>query len=139
MAQLATCLYARLDPADDDDGRRRSARLYWSNAGHLPPVVLDPTGRARLLDGAVGVPIGVPGPARREHESVSLAQGSTVLLYTDGLVETRDGDIDVGLAQLVERVAAHDAADGPQALVDRLLAARTDLTDDVALLAVQLL
>lgn len=62
-----------------------------------------------------------------------------MLLSTDGLVETRDGDIDVALAQLVDRVAEHPPGAGPQALVGRLLVARADLTDDVALLAVQVL
>jgi serine phosphatase RsbU (regulator of sigma subunit) len=66
-----------------------------------------------------------------------MAPGTTVLLYTDGLVETRTGDIDSDVAALLRRVGRHDPADGPQVLIDALTADLTVLNDDVALLAVQ--
>jgi serine phosphatase RsbU (regulator of sigma subunit) len=68
---------------------------------------------------------------------ISVSAGSTVLLYTDGLVETRTGDIDDDLQQLLTRVARHRPEDGPQVLVDRLTSDLDVLADDVALLAVQ--
>ena len=139
MAQLATCIYARLQPPDGPEGRRRTPRLVWSNAGHLPPVVLAPDGTVRLLTGAIGVPIGVPATEQRTHQSSSVPVGTTVLLYTDGLIETRRGDIDCDVRRLLDLVATHRPADGPQALVDRVLSSRAELTDDVALLAVQVL
>ncbi len=139
MAQLATCIYARLQPADGPPGRRRTPRLVWSNAGHLPPVVLAPDGTVRLLTGEIGVPIGVPAPEHRTHQSSTVPVGTTVLLYTDGLIETRGGDIDCDVQRLLDLVGTHRPADGPQALVDRVLSSRAELTDDVALLAVQVL
>jgi len=139
MAQLATCVYARVQAADDSPGRRRTPRLRWANAGHLPPVLLTPDGLARLLPDAVSVPLGVPASERREHADLSLVAGSTLLLYTDGLVETRTGDIDSDLAGLLRAVSGHRPADGPQALVDRLTQGLDALTDDAAVLAIQVL
>jgi PAS domain S-box-containing protein len=138
MAQLATCIYARLQPVDSAPGRRGLPRLRWANAGHLPPVLLESDGTARLLDAIGSVPLGVPLEAARGQGDISLHPGSTVLLYTDGLVETRGGDIDDDLAALLDQVRRHRPADGPQALIDLLTAELDELNDDVALLAVQL-
>jgi serine phosphatase RsbU (regulator of sigma subunit) len=137
MAQLATCIYARLHPTDSRPGRRALPRLRWANAGHLPPILLTTDGHAELLDGRTSVPLGVPTTESRQHGDVSLQPGSTVLLYTDGLVETRRGDIDSDLQHLRHRVRNHRPSDGPQALVDRLTGDLDVLSDDVALLAVQ--
>jgi len=138
MAQLATCIYARLAPADGSDGRRRHSRLSWASAGHLPPVVQMADGSAHLLDAAVGVPIGVPGSVSRQGHSITLPAGSTLLLYTDGLVETRAADIDDDIATLLTKIRQHRPDDGPQALVDRVIGSGADLTDDVAVLAVRI-
>ncbi len=133
MAQLATCVYARLTTGHDD-----RPRLRWASAGHLPPVLLPATGPARLLTAPPGVPLGVPVAEPRAHTEVALDSGDTLVLFTDGLVESRRGDIDADLAQLLTHASTHDPGQGPAVLVDRLVAARTDLTDDVAVLAVQL-
>ncbi len=138
MAQLATCIYARLAPQDGPYGRRRHSRLSWASAGHLPPVLQLADGSAHLLDAAVGVPIGVPGSVSRLGHSITLAAGSTLLLYTDGLVETRTADIDDDIATLLAKVGQHHPDNGPQALVDRVIASGADLTDDVAVLAVRI-
>jgi len=138
MAQLATCIYARLAPEDGADGRRRHSRLSWASAGHLPPVLQLADGSAHLLDAAVGVPIGVPGSLSRQGHSITLPAGSTLLLYTDGLVETRTADIDDDTATLLTKVRQHQPDDGPQALVDRVIGGGADLTDDVAVLAVRI-
>lgn len=137
MAQLATCIYARLQPHDGIAGRRRTPRLRWANAGHLPPILLGRSGIARLLTDGLHVPLGVPDDDPRAQADVSLDPGDTLLLYTDGLVETRSGDIDSDVAGLLDTLRLHRSADGPQALVDRLTAGLAELTDDVAILAVQ--
>jgi len=109
--------------------------LCWSNAGHLPPVVLGPDGQVRLLRGGGGV----PSRETRAEGNVTLAPGSTLLLYTDGLVETRTGDIDSDIQRLLTNVAGHRPTHGPQALVDRLVIGSGDHSDDIALLAVHVL
>ncbi len=142
MAQLATCVYARVQPVDQPDGvyrRRRTPRLIWGSAGHLPPVLITPDGDARLLTEAAGVPLGVPVDEARRPADLSVTPGSTVLLYTDGLVESRGSDIDADLADLVDVVRGHLPHHGPQALVDRLTGRAGELDDDVAVLAAQVL
>lgn len=138
MAQLATCLYARLEPADERPGRRGSPRLRWANAGHLPAVLLPAEGPPRLLSGETSVPLGVPSLENRPQGDISLTPGTTLLLYTDGLVETRGGDIETDLEHLLELVGRHRPAEGPQALIDRLTSDLGALADDVAILAVQI-
>ena len=139
LAQLATCFYAKLEWVHALPGGDRSARLSWSNAGHLPPIVLDPQDRARLLDMGTDVPIGVPFVGAREQHETVLAAGSTLLLYTDGLVETRAGDIRSDVDRLVAQVDGQPASGCPKSLVDQLLAGLSELSDDVALLAVKIL
>ncbi|MGY1744746.1 SpoIIE family protein phosphatase [Blastococcus sp. SYSU D00695] len=136
---LATAAVARLEQTDDEL-RRGLTRLRWANAGHLPPLVLRP-------DGSVGEPaswlgdllLGVDsGTARREYELV-LERGSTVLLYTDGLVERRDSDLDAGIRRLRETLA--ELAHLPlEQLLDEVLERLVDgrPEDDVALVAVRL-
>jgi GAF domain-containing protein len=129
---LATALVSRVDRTDD--GRRV---LSWSNAGHPPPLLRTPDGRIEVLASKPDLLVGLD-PARQRHtHSVDLAPGSTVLLYTDGLVERRRTDLDAGIAQLT----AHFAADGGGSLddlLDLLLeGVRGSTDDDVALLAVR--
>ncbi|MFE9425372.1 SpoIIE family protein phosphatase [Kitasatospora sp. NPDC006697] len=103
-ALLATCIYAVYDPA--------TARLTMAKAGHIPPVLVSPErpgparsggplpgGRGQVLELPSGAPLGVGGVA---FESMELAvpEGSVLALCTDGLVESRDKDLDVGLGRL---------------------------------------
>ena len=141
MAQLATCVYARLQPgpaaaaaAEGCTGRE----LRWANAGHLPPVLLPRAGPARLLSDVLDVPLGVPALGARVESAAGLEPGDTLLLYTGGLVETRSGDIECDVDRLRQRVSGHRPEDGPQVLVDLLTDGLSDLTDDVAVLAIQL-
>ncbi len=132
---MATALLAELGPGPDG-----GTALRWASAGHPPPVLLTPDGRATLLDSVpANLMLGVdPHLPRTDHGTV-LAPGSTVLLYTDGLVERRDRDIDEGTAALVDAVA--DCAGLPlDELCDRVLARLflPDAEDDVAVLAVRL-
>src|SRR4051794_11446279 len=102
LATMASVLVARLEQTDDERARGVT-RLRWSNAGHLPPVVRAPGGQVEVLSAPrAELLLGVlPGAARSEHVA-TLEQGSTVLLYTDGLVERHDQVFDVG----VDRLAA---------------------------------
>jgi PAS domain S-box-containing protein len=137
MAQLATCVYGRLElpGADGTPGR-----LRLSNAGHLPPVLRSADGSVRLLDAGVSLLVGAAlGTAREEVEEL-LEPGSLLVLYTDGLVEHRGRDLDEGLAAL--RAAVADApGDSAEAVCEHLLRRLTDasLDDDVALLVVRVL
>ncbi|MGY1604046.1 SpoIIE family protein phosphatase [Geodermatophilus sp. SYSU D00815] len=132
---MATCLVARLEK--DDGGR---TRLRWSNAGHLPPIVLDADGAVTVLDGGTfDLLLGVAPDTERCDHVAEIERGATVLLYTDGLVERRDRDIDAGTAELVE--VLRECAGLPLAeLCDRVLTRLflPDTEDDVALLAVRL-
>ncbi len=111
-----------------------SAVLQWSNAGHPPPVLLHPDGRAELLDREPDLLLGLlPSTLRTDHE-VDLPVGSTVVLYTDGLVERRDQLLDDGLARLRDTLAELPHL-SPQQLADALLERLARAAeDDVALL-----
>ena len=135
LGTMATALVAQL--TQDATGW---ARMRWASAGHPSPVVLAPDGTARVLDAAtVDLLLGVDPSQRRHDRAAELAPGSTVLLYTDGLVERRDRDIDAGTADLVEVLG--DLAGLPlDELCDQLLERLflPDAEDDVAVLALRL-
>jgi PAS domain S-box-containing protein len=137
MAQLATCVYGRLLPVED------GALLRYANAGHLPPVVQRRTGEVEVLDGGKSVLIGAPGGASeggRPDGSAFIPRGATLILYTDGLVEDRETDVDAGVARLCSLIAGHDPALGVSTLCDRLLdeLLTGPRTDDAAVIAVQI-
>ncbi len=130
--RMATCLYAVYDPV--------THRLTVTNTGHPPPVLLHPNGRAEVLNVPPGAPIGV-GEVDFEAVELDAPPGATLLLYTDGLVESRQRDVWTGIEQLRERlsVAAHLSAldDLPplEALCDDVLDILEveDQDDDIAL------
>lgn len=136
IATLATALVARVEePAvPPSDGARI---LRWSNAGHPPPLLLQPDGTATLLERPANLLLGVAPETPRGHHTIALQPGATVLLYTDGLVEHRDATLDDGLDRLL--AVAPDLASSPVSeLCDEILVRmEPDLTDDVALLAVR--
>nr|WP_245771765.1 SpoIIE family protein phosphatase [Actinacidiphila guanduensis] len=125
----ATCLYAVYDPV--------SGCCSLARAGHPPPAVVRPDGSAEFLDLPAGPPLGLGGLPFEARE-VELPEGSLLALYTDGLVESREYDVDVGLESLRQALVAgeenlEDLCDG---VVARLLA--THRTDDAALLLARL-
>jgi PAS domain S-box-containing protein len=85
---LATCVYAVYDPV--------TKRCTFANAGHLPPVLVEPGEDALLLEVPPGMPLGVGGEPFEEVE-VELPDGALLALYTDGLVESREHPLDEGL------------------------------------------
>jgi PAS domain S-box-containing protein len=130
--QMATVLYLAFEPD------RSKVRL--ASAGHVPPLLVGPDGKAAFLDGAPDPPLGVFETPSHSEVEIALEPGSTLILYTDGLVEQRGVSIDVGLEIL--RAAATDPGDDPKALCDRLLKAMLEVhepRDDVALLALRAL
>ncbi len=136
MPTIATATFAHAAPYDD--GGSGAWRLTWSSAGHPPLLVRRPDGAAEMLPAAHNdVLLGLAESTRTQHEML-LPRGSTVLAYTDGLVERRHEPLDDGLARLVAAVAT-----GPtdvEALCDHVLSATDDgdRDDDVAILAVTL-
>ncbi|MFB9516478.1 SpoIIE family protein phosphatase [Streptomyces purpureus] len=122
---LATCVYAVYDPV--------TRRCTFANAGHLPPVLVEPGEEALMLDVPPGMPLGVGGEPFEEVE-VELPEGALLALYTDGLVESRDHPLDEGLNAF--RRALTDHARPLEDVCDRVL---TTLDtghgeDDIALL-----
>jgi serine phosphatase RsbU (regulator of sigma subunit) len=135
MADLATVVYARLHRRPDG-----SADLTYANAGHPPPLVLLPDGTTRALASGASTMIGVPGEQRRNEAVEHLPLGSALLMFTDGLVERRGGDIEEELSQLAVQAAELWQRSTPQELCDALIATvrRSDQTDDAAALVVHL-
>ena len=134
LGAMATVLVARLAAADDGP-----LLLRWSNAGHLPPLVVGPDGAQQVLS-APGLMLGVDPTATRADAEVVLEPGSTVLLYTDGLVERRDQVFDEGIEQLQRALAGlrqRPVEDLSDALLAGMLPAER-AEDDVALVAVRL-
>ncbi|TFV67882.1 UNVERIFIED_ORG: PAS domain-containing protein [Bacillus sp. AZ43] len=134
VAPMATMVYARaLRPAEPG----APWRLQVANAGHPPVLVRTPAGAVRVLSEVTGMLVGVDATSRRETVTVDLPPGSTLLAYTDGLVEQPGADLDQGIAELCHRIAAAPAAAGPRRLCDAAVSGGLDGRDDVALLAVR--
>jgi serine phosphatase RsbU (regulator of sigma subunit) len=134
---LATAAVARLERGDDDPPGQWT-RLRWASAGHPPPILLHPDGTVSVLGGKYGdLLLGVDPTTERIESVAALEPGTTVLLYTDGLVERRESTIDAGMDRLVEQLRA--LAGSPldhlcDALLEGML--RDTPQDDVALVAV---
>ncbi|WP_282693892.1 SpoIIE family protein phosphatase [Streptomyces sp. CC208A] len=130
-APLATALLTAL--------RRRADGtwlLTWSNAGHPPPLVVPAHGAVRHLFGAVDPPLCVAPDLPRTTRAHVLRPGDTLLLYTDGLIETPSAPIDEGLRRLVAEAARCRGRPLPDLL--RVLQDLSDHRDDTAMLAFRL-
>ncbi|MEV5151857.1 SpoIIE family protein phosphatase [Streptomyces werraensis] len=132
---LATLILARVE-GDPDTG---PWTLRWASAGHPPPLLLSPNGTACYLEAGQGLLLGTGpvGGAGRPDATHPLEPGSTLLLYTDGLVETPGSDLGTGLDRL--RRHALTLVDEPlDRLCGKVLAhLPPGSTDDVALLALR--
>ncbi|MEV6172474.1 SpoIIE family protein phosphatase [Streptomyces sp. NPDC051954] len=121
----ATCLYAIYDPV--------SRNCTVARAGHPPPALIHPDGSVEFPDVPAGPPLGLGG-LPFETVDLELDEGSRLVLYTDGLVEDRERDIDVGLELL--RAALEQAGESPEdtcrVVLDSRLTVRS--SDDIALI-----
>jgi PAS domain S-box-containing protein len=135
--ELVTLLYGVLDP--------RRGVLVWSNAGHPPPLLIGRGEPRAVSASADGTPLGVPSV--RQEATMQLAPGDCLLLFRDGVVESRTRPVGEGVDALLKIVADRDATSGfgPEAgsaddLVGRVLTGMLgtrDAEDDATLLAVR--
>jgi serine phosphatase RsbU (regulator of sigma subunit)/anti-sigma regulatory factor (Ser/Thr protein kinase) len=129
---MATMIFGVLDA--------ETGNFCYVNAGHPPPLLLSPENEARFLESGHGPPVGSLPTARYTETNAELSPGSTLLLYTDGLVEDRTTPLDEGLSRLSEAAVEGPGEDleGFCSHVMRCVIGTTPCNDDVALLAVQL-
>ncbi len=128
---MVTLLYAVVDP----DGHT----VQVASAGHPPPLLLDPGGRPTFVEAPAGSPLGVARYSAYEESVTTLDPSSTLLLYTDGLVEGPELPLGQGLERL--RSSMEDGPREPEALCQAVLDSldvRVGFSDDLALLALQL-
>ncbi|NEC53987.1 SpoIIE family protein phosphatase, partial [Actinospica acidiphila] len=129
---FATAVIARFHPDD--------RTLTWAAAGHPPPVLRLPDGEVRTLDAKPGAMLGIPLSQDIPDHTERLAPGSTLALYTDGLVERRAQGIDPGIERLGSALASFDRAELDTDLEDaadrvlRPLLSDSERDDDVCLL-----
>ncbi|WDN56012.1 PP2C family protein-serine/threonine phosphatase [Streptomyces clavuligerus] len=127
IGRLSTCLYATFNVY--------GSTISIASAGHPPPILIHPDGHAAVLDIPTGPPLGT-GHGGYTTRTLTVPPGSTLLLYTNGLVQTRNTDITTGTENL-RRHAATLATARPGTLCDDILATLGpgDAQDDIALLA----
>ncbi|WP_346620694.1 GAF domain-containing SpoIIE family protein phosphatase [Blastococcus montanus] len=134
---MATALVCRVEQGDAD----RAAglrRLHWASAGHPDPMLLLAGGEVRDLTVPVGPPLGTGWVGRLAGGEAAMPDGSTLLLFTDGLFERRGIPLDDGRARvraLLERSAGLPLAELCDRLLEEML--EEDVEDDVAVLAVR--
>lgn len=131
--RTATCVYALLKGPEGGP-----YQLDWARAGHLPPLLATAAGETTYLDSAHGMLLGIDPFADRVSASEPLPAGSTLLLYTDGLIERRGESLGRSMTRLRQHVAALIDQD-LDVMCDELLAnLAAESGDDVALLALRL-
>lgn len=131
-ARGSTCVCLTLD--------RSTGVLCWARAGHLPVLLLHPAGPTYLADGS-GTVLGVRGRPPYLEATTRIDPGTSVLLYTDGLVERRGEVVDEGLARLAA-VAHRHRGEAPETLAGNIVAEVLDdegPPDDIALVVVRLM
>ncbi len=128
---FATCVYAIYDSVD--------GTCEVASAGHLPPLLVRPDGKSEFLDVSPAPPLGI-GASPIASRTLRIEDGSLLVMYTDGLVEKRTEDIDLGLARLKEMFGPGSAAEPLDDLCRRALAGVYDdhQRDDIAILMVRL-
>jgi len=127
-ARCTTIFCAIIDP--------ERATVDYSSAGHLPAIVVDPDGGHALLDRALSPPLAVIRTATRIEATATLPAGSSMLLYTDGLVERRGEVLDAGLDRAISALTAYRDSSPEDAITHTLrdLIGSGHDDDDVALL-----
>lgn len=134
-ASTATLVLSRVEKRAEDGGWR----LRWTNAGHLPPLLVERDGRARFLTAGGGIMLGTRAALPRADAETVLPPGSTLLLYTDGLIESRSHSLDDGLARLLAEATAQAGQPLDAFCTEILERVRPeDNDDDVAVLALRI-
>jgi integral membrane sensor domain MASE1/anti-sigma regulatory factor (Ser/Thr protein kinase) len=131
LSELATLVYLVVD--------LDAGAVAYANAGHPPPLLVGANGEGRFLRDGLAPPLGAAAlPGDYVEASAPLPPGSTLVLFTDGLVERRRVPLEVGLDRLREAAGSETNL---EALCDHLLRSfsEVDRTDDVALLALRLI
>ncbi|CAA9270369.1 MAG: FIG00511110: hypothetical protein [uncultured Blastococcus sp.] len=134
IAALATMVYARAVPPSAPG---EPWRLHVANAGHPPVLLRSPDGAVRVLSEITGMLVGVDATTHRQTVVLDVPPGSTLVAYTDGLIERPGQDMDQGIHELRERVAASPVLAGPRELCDAAVSGGLDHRDDVAVIAVR--
>ncbi len=137
VSTLATAILARVERHPDVPVAGRRV-VRWSNAGHVPPLLLAPDGSSRVLETTPDLMLGVEPSAPRHDHTVDLDSGYTLLLVTDGLVEQRSSDLDEGMARMQDALRDLGRTPLPELLdtvLDRLVPRAGE--DDVAVVAVR--
>jgi anti-sigma regulatory factor (Ser/Thr protein kinase) len=130
-ADCTTLVYGVLDP--------RSRELQYACAGHPPPLLLAPDGSTRWMQEGRSLPLGITR-GRRSAGRLTVPAGSTVIAFSDGLIERRGESIDDGLQRL-DRAAGANAGLGIEELADAIVAGAVGeevREDDIALLCLRL-
>jgi integral membrane sensor domain MASE1/anti-sigma regulatory factor (Ser/Thr protein kinase) len=129
ISEIVTLVYLVLD--------LDSGMVQFANAGHPPPLVVRAGDQISFLEDGLGPPLGCDDPGLPAEARFRLVPGSTLLLFTDGLVERRGTSIDEGLQRLA--TVAMDCGQDIEAFCDQLLCSMVedDTADDVALLVIR--
>ncbi|SOD95362.1 SpoIIE family protein phosphatase [Blastococcus haudaquaticus] len=134
VASLATMVYARAVPPSAPGA---PWRVHVANAGHPPALLRSPDGGVRVLEEITGMLVGVDVTTHRGTVVLDVPPGTTLVAYTDGLIEHPGADMDEGIHELYERVAGAPVGAGPRELCDVAVSGALDHRDDVAVLAVR--
>ncbi|PWJ52818.1 PAS domain S-box-containing protein [Quadrisphaera granulorum] len=136
VGAMATVLLVKV--VQTPEMKRRGERLLrWSNAGHPPPLLVGPDGRARYLESEPELLIGLAPDVPRTAHEVPLEPGSTLLLFSDGLVERRGAPLDEGLAWLAHTVEGLHEATVEEICDELLRQVGAQVEDDVAIVALR--
>ena len=139
MHTMATAAIARVEQTEAERAAG-TVRVRWSNAGHPPPLVIHPDGTIEELSTArPELMLGVDPLAARTESVVTVDEGATLFLYTDGLVESRELPLDDGMARLtmvLAELSGRPLDELCDEVVERLRP--QGLEDDIALVAVRL-
>ncbi|PZA22218.1 histidine kinase [Modestobacter versicolor] len=134
VAPMATMVYGRAERPAAEGG---PWRLTLGNAGHPPLLLRGVDGSVQLLDGVTGLLIGVDALHRRASVTVELPAGSTLVAYTDGLIERPGEDLDSGIASLAARLESAPVDATPADLCVHAVGSDPDRRDDVAVIALR--
>ena len=114
-----------------------TGELSYSLAGHPPPLVIDSEGNGAFLEGGAGLPLCIDDGHGRPEGRAFLAEGSTLILYTDGLIERRADSIDSGLARLKDAAVVRSGYE-PERLCDEIVDEFADGSlDDIVFLCIR--